>query len=499
MKTAASLCFMAASFLAVTIPSTVAQEEQEHGKQHHHYKLIELGTFGGPNSYFTFVSKTLNNGGLATGSADTSAALNPPFCLLFPDCFVARTFLWKDGRMTDLGALPGIGASFPNDINASGVVAGLSLNGGSDPVIGVPFFNAVVFKDGKVINLGTFGGPLSYAAAVNDQNQVVGFALNSTPDSFDLGDFCENFPMPTQMRAFIWQSGVKKNLGTLGGTDSCALFINDRGQVAGNSFTNDIVNPGSGFPTTHPFFWDGNEMRDLKALGAGNFATASAMNGHGQVAGISNLADDFITFHAFLWDDGKLKDFGGLGGNSVEVIGLNDDGEFVGKADLPGSQTHDAFLGKNGALRDLGTQDGDPCSVAISINSKEQIVGGSSDCSNSLHAFLWEDGRMTDLNVFVPPSATLTLTQATFVDDRGEITAEGVLPNGDQRAVLLIPCNAEDEGCIESDELTVAATAKRMEAPGNSAISAPRHPMTPSERAAPWRAWFMRRFHIGVE
>ena len=216
--------------------------------------------------------------------------------------------------MTDLGALPGIGASFPNAINASGVVAGLSLNGGSDPVIGVPFFNAVVFKDGKVIDLGTFGGPLSYAAAINDQNLVVGFALNSTPDSFDLGDFCENFPMPTQMRAFIWHSGVKKNLGTLGGTDSCALFINDRGQVAGNSFTNDIVNPGSGFPTTHPFFWDGNEMRDLKALGAGNFATASAMNGHGQVAGISNLADDFITFHAFLWDDGKLKDFGGLGG-----------------------------------------------------------------------------------------------------------------------------------------------------------------------------------------
>jgi probable HAF family extracellular repeat protein len=488
MRITASLCFVAVSFVAAVVHTpTVAQEQQDH-KEHHHYRLIELGTFGGPNSYFTFVSKTLNQHGLATGSADTSAAVNPPFCLLFPDCFVARTFLWKDGRMTDLGALPGIGASFPNDINASGLVVGLSLNGGSDPVIGVPFFNAVVFKDGKVIDLGTFGGPLSYAAAVNDQNQVVGFALNSTPDSFDLGDSCQNFPMPTQMRAFIWHDGVKKNLGTLGGTDSCALFINDRSQVAGNSFTNEIVNPGSGFPTTHPFLWDGDEMKDLKALGAGNFATASAMNSHGQVAGTSNLADDFTTFHAFLWDEGKLKDFGGLGGNSIEVIGLNDDGEFVGKADLPGSQTHDAFLGKSGALRDLGTQDGDPCSVAISINSKEQIVGGSSDCSNLLHAFLWEDGRMTDLNVFVPPSSTLTLTQATFIDDRGEITAEGVLPNGDQRAVLLIPCHAGDEGCIESDELTVAATAKRMQAPVKSAISAPRHPMTPSERAAAWRA-----------
>lgn len=92
---------------------------------------------------------------------------------------------------------------------------------------------------------------------------------------------------------------------------------------------------------------------------------------------------------------------------------------------------------------------------------------------------------MTDLNVFVPPSSALTLTQATFIDDRGEITAEGVLPNGDQRAVLLIPCNAGDEGCIENDEPTGAATAKRMEVPVKGAISTPRHPITPSERAAP--------------
>jgi probable HAF family extracellular repeat protein len=498
MKPRASLWFIATLFLfGVANPvRTAAQEQQQRRNEHHHYKLIELDTLGGPNSYFTFVTKTLNNRGLATGSADTAAALNPPFCLLFPDCFVARTFLWKDGKMSDLGALPGIGASFPNDINSSGVAVGLSLNGGSDPLIGVPFFNGVVFKDGKVIDLGTFGGPLSYAAAINDRDEVVGFALNATPDFFDLGDSCQNFPMPTQMRAFIWHDGVKKNLGTLGGTDSCALFVNDRGQVAGNSFTNDIVNPGSGLPTTHPFLWDGSELKDLKALGNGNFATVSGLNSHGQVAGTSNLTDDFTTFHAFLWDDGKLIDFGGLGGNAVEVIGLNDHGEFVGKADLPGSQTHDAFLGKNGALRDLGTQDGDPCSVAISINSKEQIVGGSSDCSNFLHAFLWENGRMTDLNVFVPSSSTLTLTQATFIDDRGEITAEGVLPNGDQRAVLLIPCDPGDEGCIESDELAVAATAKRMNAAAHSTIS---HPRMSSERAPAWRAWTMRRFYLGIE
>jgi hypothetical protein len=104
------------------------------------------------------------------------------------------------------------------------VIAGIAFSGPIDPVIGFPEFDAVVWKDGQIIDLGTFGGTFSYANAINDQDQAVGFGLNLTPDSFDLGDLCENFPMPTQMRAFVWQNGVKQDLGTLGGTDSCALF-----------------------------------------------------------------------------------------------------------------------------------------------------------------------------------------------------------------------------------------------------------------------------------
>jgi probable HAF family extracellular repeat protein len=443
-----------------------AQEEQgqkEERTEHYHYKLIDIGTFGGPNSYFTFISgRSLNNHGVATGSADTPVAVNPPLCLLFPDCFLAHTFQWKDGVFTDLGALPGVGGSFPNDMNAKGVIAGLSLNGGSDPVLGVPFFDAVVWKNGQIIDLGTFGGPLSYAGAINNHDRVVGFALNATPASFDLGDFCQNFAMPTEMRAFVWDRGVKRDLGTLGGTDSCALFVNDRGQAAGHSFTNSIVNPGTGFgvPTIHPFFWDGDEMRDLGALGSGTVATAAGINNRGQVAGISNLADN-TTFHAFLWDDGKLIDFGSLGGDFVEVIGLNEKGELVGKAQLPGSPTRHAFLAKNGVMIDLGTQEGSPCSVAISINVESQIVGFSEDCAlNNEHAFLWENGHMIDLNAFVPSYSTLTLTQATFINDRGEIAAEGVLPNGDQRAVLLIPCETVDVSCVDSADATTGAALR---------------------------------------
>ncbi len=385
---------------------------------------------------------------MATGFSDTSVSVSPPFC--FNDCFLEHTFLWKDGALTDLGGLPGvaISGSGPNYINAKGVVAGVAFNGGIDTVMGLPQFDAVVWKDGQIIDLGTFGGPLSYAAAINDRDEAVGFALNDTPASFDLGSSCQNFPMPNQMRAFIWRNGVKQDLGTLGGTDSCALFINQRGQAAGHSFTNSIVNPSTGSPTIHPFLWDDEKMIDLHTLG-GTLAFASGLNNHGQVAGASTLATD-QKFHAFLWDNGELMDLGSLGGQLLETIGFSEAGELVGQAQLSDLATIHAFLAKKGGITDLGTQDADPCSVAISINAKSQVVGSSTDCSSYQHAFLWEDGHMTDLNAFVPSGSDLVLTVATFINDRGEIAAQGVVSNGDLRAVLLIPCDENHpkvEGC----------------------------------------------------
>jgi probable HAF family extracellular repeat protein len=473
MKLKILASFIATALLTVlVIPFHLAAQEQEDKKEqktkHHHYKLIEMGTFGGPSSYFTFISRPLNKHGVAAGMADTPAAVNPPLCLV--DCFLTHAFLGKHGVITDLGALPGIGGSFVNDINGKGVVTGMSLNGRTTPVLGgLPLFDAVVWKDGELTDLGTFGGSASYAGAINDHDQVVGFALNSTPDSFDLGSSCQNFPMPTQMHAFIWHEGFLRDLGTLGGTDSCALFINERGQVAGNSFTNTVVNPGTGLPTLHPFLWDGDEMKDLGTLG-GTLAFANGINNRGQIAGASTLAGD-SAYHAFLWDKEKLTDFGTLGGSFVEVVGLNETGEMVGQAQLPNSQTLHAFLAKNGGMTDLGTLDGNPCGLAISINTHSQIVGFSHDCSlNNAHAFLWEDGHMIDLNTLVPSYSALTLTEATFINDSGEITAERVLSNGDQRAVLLIPCDDHHpgiEGC-DYDEVEVTA-----EAPVRSAENAP--------------------------
>jgi probable HAF family extracellular repeat protein len=432
-------------FAALAIPAQLAA-------QHTRYKFIDLGTFGGSGSYFIFTSSTLSKEGVATGTADTST-LDPyaPFCFS-PECLVTHTFQWRDGTLSDLGALPGVNGSIPNGINASGAIAGISENGAIDPATGFAEYEGVVWQDGKIINLGTFGGNFSYAGDINDQGQVAGFALTTTPDSFFLGNLCFNNPFATQMLAFVWQGAALQNLGTLGGPDSCAYWINQRGEVAGMSFTNSKINPSTGFPTTHPFVWNGRRILDVGSLG-GTLALGAGvvpLNDRGEMVGFSNLAGD-ATFHPFRWTKSEgMEDLGTLGGNNGEANSINDAGMIVGKADLPGPlpQTHDAFLWRNGVMTDLGTQDGDPCSNAMHINSKGQIVGGSSDCHNFLHAFLWENGGpMIDLNTFLPPSSGVTLTEATFINDRGEISVQAVFSHGDNHAALLIPCDGNDEGC----------------------------------------------------
>jgi probable HAF family extracellular repeat protein len=469
-----------AALTALAIPVCLAAQESQSAVQkseapHHRYKLIDVGTFGGPDSYFIF-GVGVNGRGQAAGAAATPTS-DPfyPICI-FPDCFVGHTFQWQDGVATDLGALPGNNNSGVGGMNSRGTVAGVSENGLVDPVINFPDLEPVVWKDGHIIDLGTFGGNFGQANAINDRGQVVGFATNtiSTPVSIAAFGCDVDLAVPTQTRAFIWEGGSIQDLGTLGGTDSCAVLINQHGQVAGYSFTDSSSNP-----PVHPFLWHHGTMRDLGTLG-GTFALTFALNNRGEVAGLSFLAGDSVC-HPFLWRRGELSDLGTLGGDTGIAESLNDAGDVVGEADLPGAsgpcfngpQAHHAFRWKHGVMTDLGTQDGDPCSHALSINSGGQVVGGSSDCTTFLHAFLWEDGGpMVDLNSFVTPSSNLILTVATLISDRGEIAVQGVLPNGDTHAFLLIPCEgdrSDDEGC--EDAKSGASYANHVAPPAIAARS----------------------------
>jgi probable HAF family extracellular repeat protein len=341
---------------------------------------------------------------------------------------------------------------------------GESENGEIDPVTGIPENVAVIWKHREITSLGTLGGAFSFGNAMNNRGQVVGIALNAIPDPLSY------VGLGTQTRAFLWQDGQMQDLGTLGGPDSWSAFVNERGQIVGWSYTDSMPNPTTGVPTQHPFLWEDGKMQDLKTLG-GTLAVVGALGGsgggainnEGQVVGTSNLAGD-LTHHPFLWDRGILKDLGTLGGNNGEAFWINDEREVVGQADLPGpgAQLHHGFLWKHGAMTDLGTVEGDPCSRALVINSRGQIAGASTNCTEFLHAFLWENGGpMVNLNRLVSPESSLKLTSVNYINDRGEIAATGILPNGDHHAVLLIPnadCDDECDARIAANENSVAAS-----------------------------------------
>ena len=124
------------------------------------------------------------------------------------------------------------------------MIIGWSENGVIDPLVRAPEDKAVLYKGGNIIDLGTFGGNQSFGLAINDRDQVVGWALNTIPDPVSAWGFY----LGTQMRPFLWQNGVLTDLGTLGGPDGYAAYINNSGQVAGNAFTNSTINPTTGMP-----------------------------------------------------------------------------------------------------------------------------------------------------------------------------------------------------------------------------------------------------------
>jgi probable HAF family extracellular repeat protein len=422
------------------------------------YKLIDLGTFGGPASYFSNgYDGILNSNGAVAGWANTSTP--DPFCFL-DNCFATHAFRVQGSNVIDLGVLDGGTDSQSAWMSANGLIVGFSQNGEFDPLVpGFPEVRAVLWHDGKIIDLGTLaeGGFESLANAVNNRGQAVGFALNTVEDS------CSFVGFPTQTRAFLWQNGAIQDLGTLGGPDANAELINDAGQIAGTSYT-ELINADTGCPSIHPFLWQNGTMFDIGTLG-GTWSDVTALNQRGELVGISTLTGD-QSFHPFHWSNEGLTDLGTLGGDTGYVNWINDRGEIVGKADLPGPapQVHDAVLWKKGQKIDLGVLPGDACSNAYFINSQGQIVGTSETlelCTLSepigRHAFLREPGGpITDLNTLVPPGSSLDLTFAVAISDRGEIAGFGVPPGCapqdiDQcgHAYLLIPCGVGEE-CVNS-------------------------------------------------
>jgi probable HAF family extracellular repeat protein len=469
---------LAAHDLAAPISAAATAELGSRGLHHHHrYRLIDTGTLGGPTSSLGHEGeRDLNNRGVLVSLADLAVPdPNAPNCIT-GDCFVGHTVEWRNGVLTDLSALPpNTDSSGPLWISDSGFVSGFSENGLIDPLTGFPEVRAIVWQEGSVINLGTFGGNNSIAASVNNRGQVVGGAATQLVDPFPSSFF---LPFGAQQsRAFLWQNGSKEDLGTLGGPDAIAVFINDRGQVAGLSYIDSNVNPTTGTPTVHPFLRENGEMKDLGTIGGTLVFQLNHLNGSGELVGGMTTAGDTM-IHPFLWDGKKLRDLGTLGGSFGNAIWVNDAGTVVGLASNASEDLH-AFVWKHRVMIDLGVAAGDQCSIANAINASGQIVGSSGDCSAiATNALLWDRGELINLNAFVPTESGVQLTEAVNINNRGDLAVQGVLPNGDLHAFLLTPC--DDDEPVEAADCSDGQD-------GRGGIAVPRGPRPTVNARGLWR------------
>jgi probable HAF family extracellular repeat protein len=393
--------------------------------------------------------------GTGTGQGMLLAALAIPIRL------AAQNQPEQHNRLThytviNLGSLGGTNCCLVIENNNRGWVDGTSNLAGDQS------FHPFLWRDGKMQDLGTLGGPNASAGGMNDVGDVtVGGSDTGIPDP--LGEDACGFGTFQTCLSFIWHKGKRIPVPTLGGNNGDVSTIKNGGQVLGFAET---VNPD---PTCvapqalghEAFIWEPNtgEIHQLPPLTGDSASAAFDMNNAGQAIGFSggcgsSLTDFFAAFHAVRWQDGIPTDLGNLGGTLATGFGINNRGQVAGVSALAGDTTFHAFLwNEEDGMRDLGTLPGDTNSFTGNINDKGQVPIQSCDALNNCRAAIWQDGRMTDLNTLIPPGSPLFLTLANAVNSRGEIVGAAFdQSTGATVPFLAVPCDekhGDDQGCKE--------------------------------------------------
>ncbi len=165
-------------------------------------------------------------------------------------------------------------------------------------------------------------------------------------------------------------------------------------------------------------------MIDIGTPG-GRQSYAYGLNIHGQVVGSAEVPSG--EWHAFLWTPkGGMQDLGTLGEPNSEARAINSEGVIVGNADNPEGY-YRAFLQKC-VMADLGTLVGNT-SVATAINERGQMAGFGARFGEVDFFFPYENGRMTDLNIWCT---------AYGIKQPGQISGETVI-QGYHHPVIYTP------------------------------------------------------------
>jgi probable HAF family extracellular repeat protein len=268
--------------------------------------------------------------------------------------------------------------------------------------------HAILFSNGVTTDLGTLGGSYSIAEDINDAGQITGYAYTTGNN---------------QQHAFLYSGGAMQDIGVLlpNNGSSAGRAINANGDVAlfGRN--------SNGYEHAFLYTAAGGSMTDLGTLGGNTYSYPYDINASRQVVGYSYV--DGSCYHAFLATTAGMTDLGTLGGTCSQAMAINDAGDVVGWAyDAAGQQR--AFLYRNGSMINLGTLGGN-FSYANAINAQGVVTGYSYTANNNrVHAFRYENGVMTDVDV---PNAN---SQGNDVNDPGDIVGYTTSTEGAQTAML---------------------------------------------------------------
>ena len=224
----------------------------------------------------------LNNRGQVLGDHDHAPQGNRPL-------------LFSDRKYQDLGSLGGYDCN-ATALNEKGQVVGWSHIRGSQPPGTYPIDrdgsnilpnirHAFLYSDHKMHDLGALDDDDSWAWAINNRGQIVGYAGVRTHRS----------------HAFLYSQHKMVDLGTLGDYYSTAFAINDAGQIVGTSSTGQHNSEGR--DVWHAFLYTDGKMIDLNSLlppeSGWTLETARRINVGGQIAGYGYRTGDKKP-HAFL-------------------------------------------------------------------------------------------------------------------------------------------------------------------------------------------------------
>ena len=367
-------------------------------------------------------------------------------------------------NIIDLGVVDGnYPISSAWSINNDGQIVGWDVN---NPVVPIEwsipqyrYERACLFDNtggGANINLsGNSALVIGSGALSSNSDQIVGLTFYFDPNRHSWEYFI--YHGYDYSRACLFDStggGANKDLGTLGGRNSCAHSVNSSGQIVGWAEDSPGVVPVPIWPKI-PLYEraclfdpeDSNNNKDLKTLGgyeSGYESEALSINNSGKIVGWADNSSNYE--HACLFDNtggGANINLGTLGGDGSLAWSINNNNQVVGWA-LDGSDNYHACLFDptgGGANKDLGTLGGN-FSEAYCINDDGEIAGYALDSLGQSRACFFDStgsGNNIDLNTRINPASGWTLLYASGINNNGWIVGQGINSLGQTHAFLLLP------------------------------------------------------------